>query len=75
MSLINSSDEDCAKMGISKPAMTGRTSPILSQRALNRALLARQLLLERTDMPILAVRHLVGLQAQAPNPPYVALWT
>ncbi len=72
MSLINSSDEGC----ISKPAMTGFASQILSQRALNRALLARQLLLERSDMPSLqAVRHLVGLQAQAPNPPYVALWT
>ncbi|WP_246358609.1 winged helix DNA-binding domain-containing protein [Paenibacillus phytorum] len=76
MSLINSSDEGCAKMDISKPAMTGCASPILSQRALNRALLARQLLLERSDMPShQAVRHLVGLQAQAPNPPYVALWT
>jgi hypothetical protein len=76
MSLINSSDEGCAKMDISKPTMTGFASPILSQRALNRALLARQLLLERSDMPSLqAVRHLVGLQAQSPNPPYVALWT
>ncbi|WP_235550257.1 winged helix DNA-binding domain-containing protein [Paenibacillus sp. Soil724D2] len=76
MSLINSSDEGCAKMDISKPAMTGFANHTLSQRALNRALLARQLLLERSDMPVLqAVRHLVGLQAQAPNPPYVALWT
>lgn len=76
MSLINSSDEGGAKMNISKPAMTGYASQVLSQRALNRALLARQLLLERSDMPVLqAVQHLVGLQAQAPNPPYVALWT
>ncbi len=63
-------------MDIAKPDMTGCASPILSQRALNRALLARQLLLKRSDMPVLqAVQHLVGLQAQAPNPPYVALWT
>jgi hypothetical protein len=44
-------------------------------RALNRATLARQLLLHRTDMaPLDAVRHLVGLQAQVPHNPYTALW-
>ena len=49
---------------------------VLGQRALNRALLARQLLLERSSIGSLeAVRHLVGLQAQAPNAPYVALWS
>ena len=48
----------------------------LSNRTLNRTLLARQLLLERTTMPIVeAVEHLGGLQAQAPVPPYLALWT
>src|SRR5690606_17144241 len=53
---------------------TGRP-PVLSRRALNRALLARQLLLERSTMPVLdAVHHLVGLQAQAPWSPYHALW-
>ncbi|MDU0204489.1 winged helix DNA-binding domain-containing protein [Paenibacillus sp. MAH-36] len=56
--------------------MTEHMDKILSRRDLNRALLARQLLLRRSDMPVLAaVRHLVGLQAQAPNPPYVGLWT
>jgi hypothetical protein len=51
-------------------------SQTLSTRHLNRALLARQLLLARVRMTAPAViEHLVGLQAQAPNPPYVALWT
>jgi hypothetical protein len=43
---------------------------------LNRATLARQLLLERADMaPLDAVQHLVGLQAQVPHNPYTALWS
>ncbi|MFF8373531.1 winged helix DNA-binding domain-containing protein [Streptomyces lydicus] len=49
---------------------------VLDHRALNRSLLARQLLLERSAMPAgRAVAHLVGMQAQAPNPPYIGLWT
>jgi hypothetical protein len=39
-------------------------SDVLSLRALNRATLARQLLLERSELPVLdAVARLVGLQA------------
>lgn len=48
---------------------------ILSQRALNRATLARQMLLARERTTALdAVERLLGLQAQLPRPPYVALW-
>jgi Winged helix DNA-binding domain len=55
--------------------MVGMTDA-MSQRALNRALLARQLLLERASMPVPdAVEHLVGHQAQSPPDPYVGLWS
>ena len=51
-------------------------SEILSQRALNRALLARQLLLKRSTMGVKeTIAHLVGMQAQEPFPPYTGLWT
>ena len=48
----------------------------LGPRALNRALLARQFLLGRVTRPVADVLDdLVGLQAQAPLAPYVALWS
>ena len=48
----------------------------LSPRQLNRTLLTRQLLMERADSsPLAAITHLVGMQSQIPNPPYIGLWT
>ena len=49
---------------------------VLSRRALNRATLARQLLLERSERtPLQTVVQLVGMQAQVPHNPYTGLWS
>lgn len=49
---------------------------MLTLRELNRATLARQMLLARENLSIsAAIGRLVGLQAQLPSAPYVGLWT
>jgi hypothetical protein len=49
---------------------------LLTLRQLNRATLARQMLLERENVsPLEAVQRLVALQAQVTSPPYVGLWS
>lgn len=49
---------------------------VLTLRELNRATLARQLLLARGRLtPIRAVERVLGLQAQVARPPFVGLWS
>ncbi len=53
-----------------------RRMPELSLRVLNRTLLVRQHLAGRTERtPYDLIRHLVAVQGQEPNWPYVGLWT
>jgi hypothetical protein len=52
------------------------SEPVLTRRELNRATLARQLLLVRHRLPVgRAVERLCALQAQYSPSPYLALWT
>jgi hypothetical protein len=49
---------------------------VLTRRALNRALVARQMLVSRVDAsPLEVIERLVGIQAQQARPPFVGLWS
>jgi winged helix DNA-binding protein len=51
-------------------------APVLTLRELNRAALARQMLLERQSLPVAtAIERLAALQAQWAPSPYIALWS
>jgi hypothetical protein len=69
---IRTPDVGAARSG--KRVSTG--ADLLSTRALNRALLERQLLTRRRAIPAIdVIEHLLGLQAQHPYAPYYGLWT
>ncbi len=52
------------------------TERVLTARELNRALLARQLLLERSSLPLTrALERVAGLQTQYAPSGYISLWT
>src|SRR4051794_23848276 len=64
------------RAGAAVLAADRRLSTVLSKLDLNRALLARQLLLDRVDLPVPdAIEQVAGVQAQASAPPFVGLWT
>ncbi len=62
--------------GAGAGAGPGADTETLGVRELNGALLARQHLLVRAETTVVSMtNHLVGLQAQNPTSPYLALWS
>jgi hypothetical protein len=60
----------------SPKARRGGSADVLGPRALNRATLARQMLLRREKLGVVAaIERLLCLQAQNARPPFIALWS
>jgi hypothetical protein len=80
MPAVSARDNDRQRSNRYNPRLgsleTRVSSLLLTKRQLNRATLARQMLLRREKITALkAVQRLVAMQAQVARPPFVGLWT